>query len=439
MKKEFRSQRAVVIIEKMMADLLLFTSRMGLCSDSSSSFPFVKNQRLFFILFVISTFCLSVFTFAAENKRFFIKDVLALRSSSGRYTVVSTNSYWNASLMRWLETVDAKVERIIGLKMSFDSRLIRIVVSGEQSGTSDVVWSQGYDQGRFIQQLRIYDYMQSDISRAEVVLCGLFLNGYIVNRQPDVEASCRNIAQVRLRAVPSWLALGIAKNLYSSYRAANSTELLAMYDSGKLPSVKEMLKQFSDPKQVNELNGSVCGMFVLWLSKQIEHEFLFDKLFSIIATGKSVTPEDLSLMIKGSNSVDDLEKIWIDWLVKQRRMIYTPGVVTEDIIDKLKEMLSVTPLESRNAGGPILGGVLHFNELISLRKESWVIACARQKIIHLKLMFVGRGDDISNVVDLYCRFLSSLEKHKRKKILRKLLNEADDAMMSLSEKYGGEK
>ena len=62
---------------------------------------------------------------------------------------------------------------------------------------------------------------------------------------------------------------------------------------------------------------------------------------------------------------------------------------------------------------------------------------ARQKILHLKLAFVGRGNDINKVVDLYCEFLTALEKHKRKRVLHELLKKADVEMSALLAEYGG--
>lgn len=412
-----------------------------ICSDCSSSITSVLKHSLFASIVMVSL-SVSVFnSMASTNAVSDISDIVVLRSTTGRYVVTSTNSVWNTYLMRWIEMVDQKVESLIDIKMPFDSRLIRIVVSDKHSGSSEVTWSQGYVQGRFIQQLNIYDYLHSDIAQAEVALCGLFLNGYVVNQQSDTNGDNSNnlkrrISNTSLRRAPSWLALGMARNLYPTYRAVNSEELLKIYDKGQLESVTELLQKFTDSKKDNELNGYVCGMFVLWLSKLPEHAVIFDKLFSIIANDKPLTATELSSIINNCDSVKTMEILWSEWVSRQKRMVYEPGVITPRVVERLKGMLVVTPKQCSIADGPVITADLEFKELISQRKESWMKACARQKIIQLKFMFVGRGDDMNQVIDLYCDFLSGLEKRKSKRHLRKLLNNADEAMKSFVEKYG---
>lgn len=393
------------------------------------------------LLIIIIFLSVSVFTVIATsstNAVLSIADVSALKSASGHYVVVSTNSVWNTSLMRWIESVEVKVERIAGIKIPFDSRVIRIVIIDKPSGTSDVVWSQGQYKGKLVQQLTIYDYLHADIARSEVAICGLFLNGYVVEilKQNKAVTDWSNMP-TKVGKVPSWLALGVARNLYSAYRAANSVELLTIYDKGELPSVNDLLEQFGNLQLEDTLDKYVCGMFVLWLSKLPGYADIFDKIFSIVADGKTLTATSLSSIIKSCDSVEALEKMWIDWVVRQKRMIYDPGIITSDMVEKLRTMLVVTPEECRVAKGPATDISFQFSELISLRREFWVSAYARQKIIRLKLTFVGRGKDMNKVVDLYCEFLSALEKHKSKKRLTKLLKSADGAMALLIEKYGG--
>lgn len=395
--------------------------------------------------FFVSTSLISLFIFthtslASTNVVSSISDIVVTRSTSGHYVVTGTNSVWNMYLMRWVEAVGIKVESLIDLEMPFnDSRLIRIVMSGKHTGSSEVAWSQGYAQGRFVQQLDIYDYLHTDIPKSEVAMCGLFLNGYVVsrlfNKNSDNSDEIKRRNNISLPSAPSWLALGVARNLYSAYRAENSEELLKIYDQGRLESVTELLQKFTDSEKDDELNKYACGMFVLWLSKLPGHSVVFDKLFYIIANEKPLTATELSSIINNCDSVKTMETMWREWVYRQKRMVYNPGLITPQVVEKLKVMLVITPEQCSMAGGPVISTALEFRELISGRKESWLGACARQKIIQLKLMFVGRGEDVNQVIDLYCDFLTALEKRKSKKKLRKLLNIADEAMMSFVEKY----
>jgi hypothetical protein len=415
-------------------------SRSSLTVDDAASYGVLNpgfRNKFIGLLAILPVLFLTCSSLAAEtNMLASVVDVSVLRSPTGHYVVVGTNSFWNASLMRWTDAVDKRIERLIGLKMSFDSRLIRIIVSKKKSGKAGVEWSQGYGQGKFIQQLIIYDYLQSDISQAEVALCGLFLNGYVIERQ--TEAGRMNSGGKPLphdlKKVPSWLALGVARNLYSSYRAVNSSELIIMYNNGTLPTVNELIEQFSDSAQDGVLNKHVCGMFVWWLSKLPGHSLMFDKLFSLIADGEILTTERLITIIKDCDSVTSLEKMWRDWVSDQQRIIYNPGIITPNTVNKLRSVLLMTPDDCGNVVD-ITGEGLSFAELIPHRKEKWVAGCVRQKIINLKLSFVGRGNDMNKVVDSYCNFLAALEKRKSKKQLLKLLNKADNEFSLFSEKY----
>ena len=404
----------------------------------SGKYTFFNLRRMILVSIILISVPASAFNITAStNVTTSISDTSVLRSTPSRYAVISTNRVWNISLMRWVETLDVKIERLTGLKMSFDSRLIRIVVMDKQSGKSGVKWSQGYDQGRFIQYLNIYDYLLSDVAQSEIAICGLFLNGYVVDRQQVISVKDGSIARSQLGKVPSWLALGVARNLYPAYRAVNSAELLSLYDKGELLSVAELLQQFNDSEMDHKLNRYICGMFVSWLSKTPEHAGMFDKLFVIFAENKQLTAMELSSIINSCDSVNAMEEMWRDWVLRQKRMVYDFGVVTPDVVKKLKGLLVITPAECSKVNGPATDVNLPFSELISIRKESWMSSCARQKIISLKLMFVGRGVEMNQVIDLYCDFLNALEKRNGRRRLAKLLKKADDAMVLFSEKYGG--
>ncbi len=412
-----------------------------ICSACSNKFTSALNESFLIFVVLLIPLLISTVTFAAStNSISDVSDIIVLKSTSGHYVVTSTSSIWNTYLMRWLETVELRVNNLIDLEVSFDdSRLIRIVVSDKYSGSSEVTWSQGYVQGKFIQQLNIYDYLHSDIPQSEVALCGLFLNGYVVNRQlgmsgVGVNNIKRRVNNIKLGTAPSWLALGIARNLYPAYRAVNSREVLRVYDNGELKSVSELLNRFADSGKDNDLNGNVCGMFVLWLSRLPEHAFMFDKLFSIIAKGKPVTAVELSSIIINCDSVGEMNKLWFDWVEKQKQMVYMPGAHFPGMAEKLRKMLVVTPTERAVAGGPSGDNSMTFNELIPLRKKDWVSSCASQKNIALKLMFIGRGNDVNEVVDLYCQFLLALEKRKSKRHLAKVLIKADNAMAEFIKK-----
>ena len=397
-------------------------------------------------IFGLSVFLLSISVFsltsvAATNINSSLKDITVIRSLSGRYTVAGKNSAWNASVMRQLEVLDGKVENITGLKMPFGYRRIRVGVYDKPLGSSNITWAQGYHRPEFSQRLTIYDYMHVDVAELEVVMCGLFLNGYVFRRQLDIEArreSGGDLIGVKPGRVPSWLALGVARNLYSSYRAENSMQVLDMYDKGELPSVKQLLNKFGGFDQSSELNRHLCGMFVLWLSKMPEKATVFDKLFGSIARDEFLLADDFTKMIKGCSSVNELERMWVDWIYKQRRIVHGLGVTTSGMVEKFESMLVVTPVECREADGPAVNWNISFGELILSREESWISSCARKKIFSLKFMFIGRGSDLADVVDDYCDFLVALEKGKSEKRLVKLLEKAEASKILMLKRYGEE-
>lgn len=406
---------------------------------SHSSFSFGVGFSVLSKSILVLGFCLislSICTstsVAATNINSSLIDVNVIRSISGRYTVAGTNSIWNASVMRRMEALAVKVERITGLKTSFRSRRIRVRIADQSSGGSGVTWAQGYKQSQFSQKLNINDYLNVDTAELDLVMCGLFLNGYVFSRQLD---SKLKVAGWKPDSVPSWLALGVARNLYSSDRAENSSKVLAMYDNGELPSVEQLLNQFTDSEQALKLDSHLCGMFVLWLSRLSGKAAVFDQLFSSIADNELLIADNFIMMIKGCNSASALERMWVDWIYKQRRVVYEPGVTTSGMVEKLESMLVVTPVECLAAKGPAVSWNVSFGELILSRKESWVAYCARQKIISLKLVFIGRGSNLVDVIDLYCDFLSALEKGKSEKHLTKLLKKAEESKNLMLQRYG---
>ncbi len=385
------------------------------------------------ILFVLSAlFLLAYQGYSVTNSMFKSDNISILRSANGHYVAVSTNRVWNMNLLRWMEGVGGKVGKITGIKVPLSSRTIRIIIPIKPSGNDNISWSQGFHQGKFTQQLTLYDYNKADVHNSEIALCGIFLNGYVVAGQIKIIGHGEDF---KPGIVSSWLALGVAKNLYPSYRQQSSIAVIELYENGKLPTVKKLL---SDACIINcswNMQGDLYGMFVLWLSRMPVHADIFAAMFDRLAKKEKITPQVIAEIIPDCDSVGALESKWINWILEQKNTVYMPGFVTPQVLQKLKSALVITPEECMRVNGAEVNDNIQFSDLISVRKDSWVPVCMQQKIINLKLQFVGYGGEVNDVVDKYCNFLQAVETHKSKRYQLKLLGIADEAYKTLQNKY----
>ena len=363
-----------------------------------------------------------------------VSDMAFLRNAARGFVVVGANRLWNTSLMRWAELMADKVAAITGLEAPCRGRTLRIVIAPRRPDTvPDVTWAQVLRNGVLVQQLTIHDYEGVDIEMAEAGLCELLLNGYLVSRREPVESTTTAANDLKNPvSVPSWLALGIARNVYPELRSQNASAVLDALDRGDVPSVALFLAQADrGPSGYAGLDKHICGIFVAWLQDRTSRADLFDAIFLRCAARQPVTAEWLSANVPECASVRDLESRWNEWLLRQKRVVYRPGYVTPRLVARLESELVVGVGDYGVPEGAFEGNHLPLGDLVALRKEEWVRVFARDKALRLKIGFVGRGHEVDAVIDAYCAFLGALDRRRGERVLKKLLKEAQQHLERL--------
>ena len=366
-----------------------------------------------------------------------LPDVVRLRHHSGHYAVIGTNRLWNASLMRWLETMQQRIETITGLPSPFEGRLLRVVIPRDQAPGGGVAWSQGIRDRTFVQQLTVHDYEHGDVDQMDVVICGLMLNGYLADapwRRPTPREG--QPTRDRVWVAPSWLATGLARNLYPRFRAQDGATVLELWKTGRAPALRQLLDDLSDQDSTIETPSALAGFFVTWLGALPGRPATFAALFARLTAGQPVTMDWLVSILDDCENPNDVDGRWDAWIMREKRVVREPGMTTPQMVQQLREELRIQSGERAREEGTTEFVALPFDALIERRKEDWVRELAAGKAARLRVLFIGRGDDMRGVVEAYANFLQALSAGKRAGTLTELLGTAQAGMRKLEIDHG---
>jgi len=357
-----------------------------------------------------------------------------LESSSGRFTIVGTNTLENMDLAAWAERVTAKIERAIGVDIRDEGYpLIRIIVRppGDDS-RGGVEFRRGLEAGRVVQRLLIHGYDEVSHEEATEILCRMLVDSYVIARQRE-QARTRG-----LRFAPPWMSIGMARNLDPSLREQNAELALALWQEGKLPSLGAILS--SREGDASPARKAAYGVFFAWLRSWPESSECFQGMFRKLADGAVVPAEWLAAHMPGDASGTDLDEGWDRWMLRQKRVVYVlhkHGAATPRLVDQLKAQLLLYPGDFGIPLGGDAGREIRLEDLVELREESWIPTFSRNKSASLRLLAVGREAAFRDVVEAYCRFLDALAGGKRERVLVRLLAEADEDLAALTGRVAG--
>jgi len=375
-----------------------------------------------------------------------------IRSVDGRFAVLGPDNVVNLELMNWAREVAEKLERLVGIKMPFQNRVLRIVTVRE--APFDV---GGVDSGRriegseVVQRLAIRNYGCVDREEAEVALCRLLLDGYVFSaRSLDVEGETPDEKRPDVTGddgkqlgAPLWLAQGAFQNLYAGVRSRNNRIAVSRWQEGQLPSPVVLLRSAAKTSPSGEKpeqsahdaavsNGrAVCedkvlhGMLVAWLVSRADKARCFGAIFRRLGAGRELTAEWFATEVLGGGSAGDIGEQWDVWILRRRRVIFQPGTVDLDTVNRLKAELLLYP---GDFGIPLMGNpgeALGFRDLIDHCEAEWIPGFCRRKAASLRLLGIGRGKEFGKVVELYCRFLDLLGRRSGKRFLTRCIEKAE--------------
>ena len=366
--------------------------------------------------------------FASEAADLVRRHSLTSRSYDGRLWVTSADANIKLVAMDWARDVIKGVEELVGEDWRSRNRQLRIKLIKTDDNRGRTRARISMSGGLVVHRLAIQNEDRLSTEECDTALCGLLLAGYVIHSE-GTSALIKNyehlIQSGTVNALPRWLYKGMAANLDVSRRARDSRLAHEAWQSGQIPMLGAFLDPDKGKKTERELADAYAGMFVDWIKSFPDREETWDRIFTRLYTGETITAEWLATCVPNCDSVVDLEASWDAWMLRQKRRIFQPGRVTDEHLLRLRSLLIVHP---GDAGMPMSSewnqrGDLR--DMIEYRKAEWILPFAENKKLSLRTLALGKDNNFQSVVDAYCHFLDALVGGKGQRRLEKLLTEAD--------------
>lgn len=366
-------------------------------------------------------------------------DLTSLKSPTGLFIVMGRDSRQDLLLMKWGESVAARLEEVMKIDLPRRGADLRIVVqAGETTGGRGVDITQDREDGRLVQRLVLAGYRELDLSGSR----GLW---YRLLPERVVELWCRLLLDRAVwelsggrdssRSAPAWLWQGAAQNVDVAFKARNSELVLEQWTSGRLLSPVYRLAHDADAEGDNgrdpALYRAVSGLWVQWLLSLPRPEQVSRGLLERLARGHRLSQAWLVSVLPDCDTVSAADELWDRWMLKQRRMVYQPGRCTPQVLNRFRAELLLYPGRfgiPLDVGGR---GPIALRDLVGMRSASWMSAFARGRCAGLTVAALGRGDELGDVAAAYCRFFEALARRVRKERLLDLLRVAEQQLGEL--------
>jgi len=352
------------------------------------------------------------------------------RSACGRFVVLGRNRLENTKLLGWAQEFTGKFERATGIKMPSDRWRLRILI--ENAGIDElpaVTLSTRHTEGWTTQQLNIRHSYQLEMGEAAERLTWLLLQASVLHGVGKENPLVRPRRPEDVVAVPHWLSRGLAHSFYADLRARDSDEGVDRWERGKLPALAGFLRVADRYRKAAD--SPMSGLVVGWMLSQRGSRADLRRLLARLGERRTCPPEWLLTLFGSCRSVMDLESAWDGWILAQRRVVHQPGVATLRVV---RELARERLLYGGDSGIPSKGCIGYrttMRELIDSRGEPWLRDVARLKSGKLRLLGVGRGKEVAEIVDQYCTFLAAVARGGKEKDLREQLDAAEHRLQRL--------
>ncbi|MBL7115759.1 MAG: hypothetical protein ISS35_08325 [Kiritimatiellae bacterium] len=327
-----------------------------------------------------------------------------LRSSSSRVVIVGHNARENLLVSRWAEELLSRIKALDRVPVSF-SRVspfsIHIVSSSEKTPGAEAAWME--TPGR---RMVLSDVALVDTYEVANVFCRGVLQACVLDVARRRVASGEKGATVRVRDVPSWVSVGLARNLYVVNRRADRNRVLAQWQSGALLPISHFFRTMGDARLKQD--PAVMGCLVRWLLDGTDAATVWTDLFDTLASGISLDFEWVVGVSQGVQTPVEFEQVWDRWLLAQRRTVLLPGETSKEDVQRLCAALLLYP---GGFGIPLDDQPLRpipWDRLVTRREARWMDSFSRSKAVDLHIVGAGCGDDVKRVVNAYCVFLGAL-------------------------------
>lgn len=325
-------------------------------------------------------------------------------SSTHRFMAAGAmSSSERVSLAAAAEEAADRLEAVVGLKIPFwRNQPVELIARAKaESPSGSVIRAQGWVDRGLAQKLIIVNPDRADQEDILEGLCWLLLNRCVITRQ-GVEERERSLG-----AVPDWLSVGAAQNLYQSLRSRNRQIAVRTWADGEGLSFAEVLGlEILPPGRWGQ--KAVCGAVVDCIAESDDAAAVFDGLFARLARGERITPAWMSKALAGRDSPKELEKAWDLWLARQTQVKPYGGRGPADAVAALQGVLAVDPLQYGFTGDDGLPDVMTPADLIEFRKERWVPKLAAGLSLRVKGLGLGESPGFRRVVNKYGDFFDAL-------------------------------
>lgn len=342
------------------------------------------------------------------------------------YTVSGTNPVAMAEVLQWMDAATAAVEGHVGIPVPFPEQALLVRVTAPSSNSPSWAIAENYAGGACGQALGLSE-SSNVLADAEEPLCYLLLARYAAATKGGL-AQVKEGRESRQAAVPRWLSAGMAGNLRPRERAANSEDVHARWSRGLLPSFGVMLEQDGGTARCDT---AYCGMAVAWLIARPDRQEVFSRMFARIAQNQSSGTNIFGGVFTNMPSFAEIDRSWDQWMLRQRRLVFDPGLLTPGMIDRFESELRMYP---GSRGVPVssnLTGFLRPADLVAVRNERWVPLLCADQVSRVRLAAVGRGRDLQDVAEAYARFFDAVGKRRRLSTIEDLLDKAETALADL--------
>jgi hypothetical protein len=337
-----------------------------------------------------------------------------LGSASRRFAVEGGERSAQSDLLEWAEVTADRFERLTGRAVDLPGNVPIRLQLAEPGSARGVDADRTRILDRPVLRLRVRPGMPPDAFAMDEALCRILICSRVWPLAPGDP-----------KAVPAWLAAGMAGNLLPARKAANSREAYTRWRAGALPSPAVLLRA---PAGRPDRAGS--GLLIGWLLDRPASDERLALLFSAIGSQDGMTPRVLAQAAIGRPDLSGLDSEWDAWMLRQRRMVYEPGRTSAWDVEMLEGELLLYPGSFGIPRGRQTGP-LAVRDLLEHRDAAWLPVTVFSKVRSLRLIAVGRGPDLAAAVEGYVRVLEALESGADDAELARLLTDAERGLETL--------
>ena len=330
------------------------------------------------------------------------RQVRTVFSSSGKFVVTGLLPGEGAQIAGWAEACADRLRGVVGVSTepALNGILeIHCVRTDSTQRDGRVARGQAWVGGELVQKLEFVNPERADQEDLLEGLCWLLFNRMAIQRQ-SVEERSRQLAEA-----PDWLTVGIAQNLYPESRSRNMQRMMSLWSTGESPGLAEVCSWVRMPPGRWD-DKSCAGATVAWMRGLKPGLGLWESIASQLSRRRPMDASSLAKDQLNFVSIAAAEKDRDLWLMRQRMAGLELGVVSDDRMGQLDELMSIRPENYGYTSGGTVPVAVDLKELLARRREPWAADIAGKLAVRTRMAAVGQAREFQEVC---ARFSDALE------------------------------